>query len=72
MAPPRAWQFELVSADRPREGKTDFYRTAPSGRHSVLVPSQRRVAFSRYVAALDREEVAAGDYRRATELVHET
>ena len=34
--------------------------------------TQRRIAFDRYVAALDREEVAAGDYRRATELVHET
>ena len=33
---------------------------------------QRGVAFERYVAALDREELAAGDYRRTTELVHET
>lgn len=33
---------------------------------------QRAVAFERYVAALDREELAAGDYRRATELVHDT
>jgi hypothetical protein len=33
---------------------------------------ERAVAFERYVAALDREELAAGDYRRATELVHNT
>ena len=46
---------------------TDSYRR---WRHATGY--QRRVAFSRYVAALDREEVAAGDYRRATELVHET
>jgi hypothetical protein len=33
---------------------------------------QRTVAFARYVAALDREELAAVDYRRATELAPET
>jgi hypothetical protein len=30
---------------------------------------ERNFAFARYVAALDREEVAAGDYRRMLELV---
>jgi hypothetical protein len=30
---------------------------------------ERQFAFDRYVAALDREELAAGDYRRALELV---
>jgi hypothetical protein len=30
---------------------------------------ERRIAFAHYVAALDREEMAAGDYRRALELV---
>ena len=30
---------------------------------------ERRFAFARYVAALDQEELAAGDYRRALELV---
>jgi hypothetical protein len=31
---------------------------------------ERRIAFARYVAALDREEVAAGDYRRTLELAN--
>jgi hypothetical protein len=30
---------------------------------------ERRLAFARYVTALDREELAAGDYRRTLELV---
>ena len=30
---------------------------------------ERRFAFARYVAALEREELAAGDYRRTLELV---
>jgi hypothetical protein len=30
---------------------------------------ERTFAFARYVAALDREELAAGDYRRTLELV---
>ena len=30
---------------------------------------ERTFAFARYVAALDREELAAGDYRRALRLV---
>jgi polysaccharide pyruvyl transferase WcaK-like protein len=30
---------------------------------------ERRIAFARYVAALDREEVAARDYRRTLEPV---
>jgi hypothetical protein len=32
---------------------------------------KRNVAFARYVAALDREELAAGDYRRVLELVEQ-
>jgi hypothetical protein len=30
---------------------------------------ERRLTFARYAAALDREELAAGDYRRTLELV---
>jgi hypothetical protein len=30
---------------------------------------ERKFAFARYVAALDREELAAGDYQRTLELV---
>jgi hypothetical protein len=30
---------------------------------------ERKFAFARYVAALDREELAASDYRRTLELV---
>ena len=46
---------------------------AESYRRWRFAPSyQRAVAFERYVAALDREELAAGDYRRTTELVHGT
>jgi hypothetical protein len=33
--------------------------------------NERRIAFARYVAALDLEELAAGDYRRALELVNQ-
>jgi hypothetical protein len=33
---------------------------------------ERRFAFARYVAALDREELAAGDYRRTLELVDQS
>jgi hypothetical protein len=32
---------------------------------------ERKVAFARYVAALDREELAAGDYQRTLELVNQ-
>jgi hypothetical protein len=34
--------------------------------------SDRDVAFDRYVAALDREEDAAGGYRRVVEQPHQT
>ena len=32
---------------------------------------ERKFAFARYVAALDREELAAGDYQRTLELVEQ-
>jgi hypothetical protein len=34
--------------------------------------SERQSEFARYLAALDREELAAGDYRRTLELVEQT
>ena len=33
--------------------------------------NERKFAFARYVAALDREELAAGDYQRTLELVEQ-
>ncbi len=45
-------------------------RVAESYRNwKCAIGGERAVAFARYRAALDREELAAGDYRRALELV---
>jgi hypothetical protein len=45
-------------------------RVAESYRNWKCAPSsERAIAFTRYLAALDREELAAGDYRRALELL---
>ena len=41
-------------------------------RWGCSVGSQQTAAFERYVVALDQEELAAGEYRRAVELVRGT
>jgi hypothetical protein len=49
--------------------RAQSHRVAESYRNWKCAPSRDQAnAFTRYLAALDLEELAAGDYRRALEL----